>query len=152
MLRPICKGKWHHYPLVLSFNLWTQLIKYAVRDFHRITKPYFTRESQNLFEVSTSRSPLSLSAPSWAYFKSPKRRSRKRLSEESCTRSTVWLCLSWSNIRALKTRMKDHAKAIATLDENSLLAKHHMLHSHQTDLESVEIVDLLTGHRRGDKD
>ena len=60
--------------------------------------------------------------------------------------------LSWSNIRALKTRMKDHAKAIATLDENSLLAKHHMLHSHQTDLESVEIVDLLTGHRRGDKD
>ena len=48
--------------------------------------------------------------------------------------------------------MKDHAKAIATLDENSLLAKHHMLHSHQTDFESVEIVDLLTGHRRGDKD
>ena len=37
-------------------------------------------------------------------------------------------------------------KAIATLDENSLLAKHHMLHSHQIDLK------LLTGHRRGDKD
>ena len=52
----------------------------------------------------------------------------------------------------LKTRVKEHTKAIATLDENSLLAKHHMLHSHQTDLESVEIVDLLTGHRRGDKD
>ena len=32
--------------------------------------------------------------------------------------------------RALKSRVKEHAKAIATLDENSLLAKHHMLHSH----------------------
>ena len=37
--------------------------------------------------------------------------------------------------------LKEHAKAIATLDENSLLAKHHMLHSHQIDLESVKIVD-----------
>ena len=27
------------------------------------------------------------------------------------------------------------------LDENCLLAKHRMLHSHQIDLESVEIVD-----------
>ena len=34
--------------------------------------------------------------------------------------------------RALKTRVKD---------KNSLLAKHDMLHSHQIDLESVEIVD-----------
>ena len=29
--------------------------------------------------------------------------------------------------RALKTRVKEHAKAIATLDKNSLLAKHHIL-------------------------
>ena len=29
----------------------------------------------------------------------------------------------------------------ATLDENSLLAKHHILHSHQINLENVEIVD-----------
>ena len=43
--------------------------------------------------------------------------------------------------RALKTRVKEHAKATATLDENSLLAKHHMLHSHEIDLENVEIVD-----------
>ena len=42
--------------------------------------------------------------------------------------------------RALKTRVKEHAKAIATLDENSLLAKHYMRHSHQIDLASVEIV------------
>ena len=26
-------------------------------------------------------------------------------------------------------RVKEHTRAIATLDENSLLAKHHMLHS-----------------------
>ena len=43
--------------------------------------------------------------------------------------------------RALKTRAKEHAKAIATLDENSLLAKHHVLHNHEIDLENVEIVD-----------
>ena len=42
--------------------------------------------------------------------------------------------------RALKTRVKEHAKAIATLDENSL-AKHHVLHNHEIDLENVEIVD-----------
>ena len=34
-----------------------------------------------------------------------------------------------------------HAKALATLDENSLLAKHHVLHNHEIDLENVEIVD-----------
>ena len=44
---------------------------------------------------------------------------------------------------ALKTRVKEHAKAIATLDENSLLAKQHMLHSHEIDLENLEIVDRL---------
>ena len=45
---------------------------------------------------------------------------------------------------ALKTRVKEHAKAIATLDENSLFAKHHMRHSHQVHLASVKIV---AGHR-----
>ena len=50
--------------------------------------------------------------------------------------------------RALKTRVKEHAKAIATLDKNSLLAKHHMLHSHQIDLESVEIVDRSSTWRQ----
>ena len=43
--------------------------------------------------------------------------------------------------RALKTRVKEHIKALAKLDENSLLAKHHMFHSHQIDLENVEIID-----------
>lgn len=42
--------------------------------------------------------------------------------------------------RMLKTHVKEHAKAIATLDKNSV-AKHHILHCHQIDLESVEIVD-----------
>ena len=50
--------------------------------------------------------------------------------------------------RALKSRVKEHAKAIATLDENSLLTKHHMLHSHQIDLTSVEIVDRSSAWRQ----
>ena len=50
--------------------------------------------------------------------------------------------------RALKTRVKEHAKAIATLDKNSLLAKHHMLNGHQIDLESVEIVDRSSAWRQ----
>ena len=50
--------------------------------------------------------------------------------------------------RALKSRVKEHAKAIATLDENSLLAKHHMLHNHQIDLTSVEIVDRSSAWRQ----
>ena len=43
--------------------------------------------------------------------------------------------------RALKTRVKEHAKAIATLDEKPFLAKHNTLHSHEIDLENVKIVD-----------
>ncbi len=40
--------------------------------------------------------------------------------------------------------MKEYAKAIATLDKNSLLAKYHMLNDRQIDLESVKIVDRST--------
>ena len=43
--------------------------------------------------------------------------------------------------RALKTRVKEHSKAIATLDRNSLLPKHHILNNHQIDLQSVRIVE-----------
>ena len=50
--------------------------------------------------------------------------------------------------RALKTRVKKHAKAIATLHKNSLLAKHHILHNHQIDSESVEIVDRSLAWRQ----
>ena len=37
--------------------------------------------------------------------------------------------------------MKEHTKDLATLDENSLLAKYHKLHSHRIDFENVEIID-----------
>ncbi|XP_068697470.1 uncharacterized protein [Montipora foliosa] len=50
--------------------------------------------------------------------------------------------------RALKTRVKEHSKAIATLDENSLLAKHHMRYNHQIDLMNVEIVDRSSAWRQ----
>ena len=50
--------------------------------------------------------------------------------------------------RALKTRVEEHAKAIATLDENSLLAKHHMRYGHQIDLTSAEIVDRSSAWRQ----
>ena len=47
--------------------------------------------------------------------------------------------------RAKKTRVKEHTKAmIATIDKNSLLAQHHMLHQHEIDLEGVEITDRST--------
>ncbi|XP_068716970.1 uncharacterized protein [Montipora capricornis] len=50
--------------------------------------------------------------------------------------------------RALKTRVKEHTKAIATLDGNSLLAKHHMCFNHQIDLMNVEIVDRSSAWRQ----
>ncbi|XP_068723371.1 uncharacterized protein [Montipora capricornis] len=50
--------------------------------------------------------------------------------------------------RALKTRVKEHSKAIATLDEKSLLAKHHMRYNHQIDLMNVEIVDRSSAWRQ----
>ena len=87
------------------------------------------RESQKFFEVSTLRLPPSLSAPSRAYLKSQQTRSRKRLPEELWTTSNV---------------------KIVIVFKNSLLAKHHMLHSHQIDLESVELI-LETWHSMQDK-
>ena len=57
-------------------------------------------------------------------------------------------CLRWSDIALTKNTPKKHTKAIPTLDENSLLAKHHMLHSHGIDLENVEIVDRLSVWRQ----
>ena len=59
----------------------------------------------------------------------------------------------WAQGRITKPRwsvsfISEHTKAIATLDKNSLLAKHHMLHSHQIDLESVEIVDRSSTWRQ----
>lgn len=50
--------------------------------------------------------------------------------------------------RALNTPVKEHAKAIATSEENSLLAKHHMLQSHEIDLENVEIIDRSPAWRQ----
>ena len=44
--------------------------------------------------------------------------------------------------------MKEHTNALATLHENSLLAKHHMLYSHQIDLQSVEIVERSSAWRQ----
>jgi len=48
-------------------------------------------------------------------------------------------CKDCAGVYVGQTRMKEHVKA--TLDNNSLLAKHHMLNGHQIDLENVEIVD-----------
>ena len=102
------------------------------------------RESQKFFEASTSRSLISLFGQSQTYLKNQKTRSEKRLPEESCTRSNVKIVIVFTSVRhhtRQKPRVREHAKAIATLDENSLLAKHHMFHNHQIDLTSVEIVD-----------
>ncbi|XP_078343973.1 uncharacterized protein LOC144629608 [Oculina patagonica] len=43
--------------------------------------------------------------------------------------------------RILKTRIKEHAKAITTMDRNSLLAEHHLLNDHEIDLKNVDIID-----------
>ena len=51
-------------------------------------------------------------------------------------------------LRTLKACIKEHAKAIATLDENSLLVKHHMGHSHKIVLVSVEIVGRSSAWRQ----
>ena len=58
-------------------------------------------------------------------------------------------CVYFGQIsRALKTRMKEHAKAIATRVKNSFLAKHHVLHSHQIDIKSVKIADRSSAWRQ----
>ncbi|KAK3708849.1 hypothetical protein QZH41_016280 [Actinostola sp. cb2023] len=43
--------------------------------------------------------------------------------------------------RALKTRIKEHIKAVFTLDRNSLLAKHHIETGHQFNFEDARIID-----------
>ena len=90
----------------------------------------FPRESQKFFEVSISRSLISLSAPSRAHLKA-KRQDRERAVE----------CKYCDCVYVGQTSR-------ATLDKNSLLSKHHMLHSHQINLESVAIVDRSTARRQ----
>ena len=82
------------------------------------------KESQKFFVASTSRSLISLFGQSQTFLKYQKTRSEKRLPDESCTRSNVKIVIVLTSVRhrALKIRVKEHAKAIATLDENSLLA------------------------------
>ena len=69
---------------------------------------------------------------------------RKKILKVLYIRSNVEIVILFINYgqtsRALKTRVKEHSKAIATLDKNSLLAK-HILNNHQIDLQSVRIVD-----------
>ena len=71
---------------------------------------------QKFFEGSTSRSLISLFGQFQTYLKNQKTRLRKRLPEESCTRSNVKIVIELigQTSRALKTRFKEHAKAIAT--------------------------------------
>ena len=97
------------------------------------------RESQKSFEASTSRSLISLFRQSQTY-------SRGIVYKIKCKDCDCVYIGQTS--RALKTCVKEHAKAIATFDENSLLAKHHMRHSHQIDLTSVEIVDRSSAWRQ----
>ena len=59
----------------------------------------FPRESQKFFEVSTSRSLISLFSPSRTSLKSQKTRSRKRLPEESGTRSNVKIVIMFALVR-----------------------------------------------------
>ena len=59
----------------------------------------FPKELQTFFEVSTSRSPINLFAPSRAYSKSQKTRSRKSLPEESYIRSNVKIVIVFMLVR-----------------------------------------------------
>ena len=102
------------------------------------------------FEASTSRSLINLFGQSLTSLKNLKTRSREamrgivyKIKCKDC--DCVYI---GQTSRALKTRVKEHAKAIETLDDNSLLAKHHMLHSHRINLASVEIIDRSSAWRQ----
>ena len=102
------------------------------------------RESQKFFEASTSRSFISLFGQFQTYLKNQKTRSGKRLPEESRTRSNVKIVIVFTSsdiVCAKNTHQRARKGQLATLDENSLFAKHHMCHSHQIELLSLEIVD-----------
>ena len=65
------------------------------------------RESQKFFEASTLRSLISLCGQLQTYLKNQKTRSRKRLLEESCTRSNVKIVIVFTRsdiARAKNTR------------------------------------------------
>ena len=110
------------------------------------------RESQKFFEASTSRSFISLFGQFQTCLKNQKTRPRKRLRSRGIVykikcKDCDCVYIGQTSC-ALKTRVKEHAKAIATLDENSLLAKYHMRHRHQIDLASVQIVDRSSAWRQ----
>lgn len=50
---------------------------------------------------------------------------KEKISEEA-SKGIIYIC---QTTRAPKTRVSEHTRAIATLDKNSLLAQHHMIHT-----------------------
>ena len=109
------------------------------------------RKSRGFFEVSTSRSLINLFGQSQTYLKKPKDKIEREASRGIVYKIKCKDCdcvYIGQTSRALKTRVKEHTKAIATLDGNSLLAKHHMWYNHQIDLMNVEIVDRSSAWRQ----
>ena len=81
-----------------------------------------------------------------------KTRSRTRLPdlEESSTRSNVkTMSIRCLDITLAKNILKRAIKGHSHIGlKNYFLVKHHVLHSHQIDLESVEIVDWSSAWRQ----
>ena len=50
--------------------------------------------------------------------------------------------------RALRTRLKEHQRAIMKKHKNSKLAQHATLHKHSTDLENPKILDKANNHQQ----
>ena len=123
LILKICFSKKKHKQVQIIFGVLPGLLQILVE---RIKKKRVTKVLRS-FNIKVAY-PI-LSAPSRAYLKSQQTRSRKRLPEELWTTSNV---------------------KIVIVFKNSLLAKHHMLHSHQIDLESVELI-LETWHSMQDR-
>ena len=91
--------------------------------------------------IKVSHKPVRIVA---SYFKKPK----DPQSKES-ERGVVYRidCINCNAVyieqisRALKTRKREHSRAIATLDRNSLLAKHTLQTGHEFDLDNITITD-----------
>ena len=132
-----CKSNTHHYRRPPGD-------KNTKRNF--VVLPYNEGLSERIsrllgkHNIKVSHKPLRTVA---SFFKKPKDPQSKESERGAVYRID---CINYSAVyigqisRALKTRKREHSRAIATPDRNSLLAKHTLQTGHNFDLDNITII------------
>jgi len=117
------------------------------RGLLRVTFPYFQGISEKIartleqFDVNVAHKPIKTVG---SILKKPKDKFNQDLSTGVVYKINCKHCEKLyigQTSRALRSRTKEHKRAILTCDKNSLLAQHCMKNNHEFDFNNVKVID-----------